>query len=134
MHQARCVKHLARSIRDLLIGKKATDPSINVGFADEQITAVCMAASEQALADAKRRLAQTSIHALQVLENMEKTTCVANAVSALVFCLPSSPPPHTYYYYYYNYNYNYNHNYYYYFYCYYYYCYYDDDYYYYYYN
>ena len=76
---------LARSIRDLLFGKQAADPSINVAF--EQVTAVCLAALEQALADAKRRLAATSIHALQVLQTMEPDTCVANAVSAFAFCL-----------------------------------------------
>ncbi len=67
MFHARCAKHLCRSVRVAVVKKKKTKATVNAAFHDNQLLAVCKAASAADLAEAKKKLAATSPHAVQVL-------------------------------------------------------------------
>jgi len=83
MFHARCAKHLCRSVRVAVVRQKKANAAVNAAFFDNQLMAVCKAASKTDLAEAKKRLAATSPHALQELQQLHPTTCVVAVIDLL---------------------------------------------------
>jgi hypothetical protein len=67
MFHARCA---CRSVRVAAVKQKKAKAAVNAAFHDNQLKAVCKAASKADHAEAKKRLAATSPHALQELHQL----------------------------------------------------------------